>query len=104
MKMKQTFLTVAALCSAGLLSAADFRIDISGERSKVEMEIKEVGESIRGEGAGWLGEEKIAAHFLRSRLREVGDKNLLFSAEDQWQHQSLPDGNHQQAGSPSPRV
>lgn len=58
MKMKQTFLTVAALCSAGLLSAADFRIDISGERSKVEMEIKEVGESIRGEGAGWLGERK----------------------------------------------
>ena len=45
--MKKMLLCAGILCSAGVLSAADFRIDVGGERDKVELEVKECSEKIR---------------------------------------------------------
>ena len=56
--MKKILLCTAAFCAAGLLSAADFRIDIGGERSNVEMEIRETSEKIRAAPAEWRKERK----------------------------------------------
>ena len=75
--MEKMLLCAAALCAAGLLSAAEFRIDIGGERSKVELEIKECSEKIRASSAGWLNERK------NQRLLFIG------AASDQWETKSI---------------
>ena len=75
--MKKMLLCAAALCAAGLLSAADFRIDIGGERSKVDLEIKECSEKIRASTAGWLKDRK------NQRLIFIGP------ASGQWETKSI---------------
>ena len=75
--MKKKLLCAAALCAAGLLSAADFRIDIGGEEAKMDLEIKECSEKIRASTAGWLNERK------NQRLIFIG------SASGQWETKSI---------------
>lgn len=94
--MKKKLLCAAALCAAGLLSAADFRIDIGGEEAKMDLEIKECSEKIRASTAGWLNERKKPASYLhRFRFRSMGNKKHLLYSEIERECQSLPDGNHQ---------
>ena len=75
--MKKMLLCAGILCSAGVLSAADFRIDVGGERDKVELEVKECSEKIRSSPAGWLNERK------NQRLVFIG------AASDQWEKKSI---------------